>query len=83
VASRLPWDRKVAGSIHTSDGGILKKIKFVIFLSPWSLGSEIRHLALSDNGEKQMSRVQVACIKNPLVVEYRKEYAKQLLPGQN
>jgi hypothetical protein len=31
----------------------LKKIEFVIFLSQWSLGSEIRRLAFSDKGNKQ------------------------------
>jgi hypothetical protein len=50
---RLPRDRKIAGSILTSGGGINKNIKFVIFLSHWSLGSEIRHLALSGSGSKQ------------------------------
>jgi hypothetical protein len=34
------------------------KIEFVIFLSPWSLGSEIRHLALLDNSKKQ----EVLCV---------------------
>jgi hypothetical protein len=55
---------KVAGSILTSGGGIEKKI--VIFFSPWSLGSDIQRLALSDNGRR--FRVQVAHVKNPLAI---------------
>jgi hypothetical protein len=51
---RLPRDRKVAGSILISGGGIKKKIRIRdLFFSHWSLGSEIQRLALSDNNNKQ------------------------------
>jgi hypothetical protein len=57
---RLPWDRKVAGSILiSSDGIIFFKIEFVIFLSHWSLGSDIRRLAHLDYGDKQEVCVHV------------------------
>jgi hypothetical protein len=69
---RVPRDMKVAGSILTSGGGIKNKMEFVIFLSHWSLGNEIRRLALSDNGDKQEACVHVAHIKNPLAVGDRK-----------
>jgi hypothetical protein len=38
---RLPRDRRSAGSIINSGGEIIKKFELVIFLSHWSLGSEI------------------------------------------
>jgi hypothetical protein len=52
MTPRLSRDRKVAGSISTSDGGILK-FEFMIVLTLWFLDSENPHLLLSENGEKE------------------------------